>query len=130
MCNRYKNETYTGKNRYVYFRIPLIVKYDLLENEKWSLNVGTGLIVGILSKVSGKTLSEQNEIQPIEDFPPLRTNLFWYAGMQLSRKLNENIHVFLGFSGEYMLKPLFPQEKNIQRKMLYYSMKLGVDYFF
>ncbi len=124
-----QKQAYTGKNRYVYFRIPFIIKYAFWKNTKWSLNAGSGFIVGFLARVSGKTLSEQNLIQPIETFPPLRTNFFLYTGMQLAYKLTKRIYISTSFSGELMLKPLFP-EKNIKRKTLYFGAKAGILYNF
>ncbi len=76
------------------------------------------------------TLSEQNEIDPINDIIPLRTNIFLHSGISLFYNIKEQVRFSIGLSGEYMLKSMFKQEKQIKRKFLYYSTKIGVEYLF
>ncbi len=125
-----KTEKYSGKNKYLYLRIPVILRYKLWNNNKWILSAGSGFIVGILSNIRGKTLSENDDIQAIESFTPVRTNFILHADINLSYSIDKNINISIGLLEEYMLKPLFPEEKNIRRKFLFYSTKIGLEYFF
>ncbi len=125
-----KNIIYKGKNRFTFVRIPIVLEYQLFVNNNWSLNLGAGIVVGILTGTSGKTLSEQNEISLLEDFMPVRTNLFLHSDLNLSYNISDQFRFSVGIGGEYMLKSFFKLEKNITRKLLYYNMKVGFEYLF
>lgn len=120
-----KTQKYSGTNRYLYFRIPLILRYRILQTEKFTVQAGTGLISCFLTKVKGQTLNISGELQPIEEFSPLRTSFFLHVDALVKYRFSAKINLFASLDEEMMLKSMFPKEYAV-RKFHFFGVKTGL----
>lgn len=126
------NQAYNDINTYKYFEIPLIFAYTISEIGRFSFDIKSGLIAGLLISTKGETVYPNNEdlIVEVSNPPLVKTSFHILMSTRINYSLTKHYNIFAEPYYRKTLKSIYEKNYLIKEKQDFLGFKMGIEYFF